>query len=100
MNKRFLNNVWISIKFDKNVNNILNDNFTRDTNGKHCGEWEICSGECYHLYFYEFDENKNIMYIQKGWKDNNYCCNNHCCNHLMEDIQSTFRDVNFRVKYH
>lgn len=95
-NPQFLVNIWISIEFNKNVIEMIDDCFEKCPDDKYYGEWELNPGGCYHLYFYEFVEEDNILYLDNGLLNDN----NHRCNCLMEFIQSHFRGVNFKVKYH
>ncbi len=52
---------------DKNVKKFITQSFGEEFEG----EWELGNNDDnYELYFYEYDEDSNVMYLNKG--DNNY----------------------------
>jgi hypothetical protein len=91
----FLHNVCLSIKFDRDITNILCDCFHPNKNNEYNGEWEITNNpRGYHLYFFDHNKINNTMYFQIGFSSNN------CHKCLIEDIDEIFKGVSYKIILH
>lgn len=95
---QYLHDYCLKIEFEKSVSKSFDTHFF---SSELYGEWEITdSNKCYHLYFYEFNEDKTILYIQseRGWYRQTCVKKDYDC--LIEDINNTFENAPYKITYY